>query len=141
MKVCILDGKLLDSGKALHRAVSEALDFPDWYGENLDALYDCPCATTGISCAASSSKSSFCSIHAITQMRPVTSVAPSRISYSPGVMSKCSHPPSLAGTIPFARRIIPWRSLSESSDKAVLSSSLVNLCGVSTPQLAKTSSA
>ena len=41
MKVCILDGKLLDSGKALHRAVSEALDFPDWYGENLDALYDC----------------------------------------------------------------------------------------------------
>ena len=73
MKVCILDGKLLDSGKALHRAVSEALDFPDWYGENLDALYDCPCATTGISCAASSSKSSFCSIHAITQMRPAMS--------------------------------------------------------------------
>ncbi len=41
MKVCILDGKFLDSRKALHQTVSEALDFPDWYGGNLDALYDC----------------------------------------------------------------------------------------------------
>ncbi len=24
----------------LHAALSEALDMPDWYGENLDALYD-----------------------------------------------------------------------------------------------------
>ncbi len=25
----------------LHKALAEALDFPNWYGNNLDALYDC----------------------------------------------------------------------------------------------------
>ena len=25
----------------LHKALAEGLDFPDWYGNNLDALYDC----------------------------------------------------------------------------------------------------
>ena len=25
----------------LHNALAEALHFPDWYGHNLDALYDC----------------------------------------------------------------------------------------------------
>ena len=24
----------------LHRALAESLDFPEWYGNNLDALYD-----------------------------------------------------------------------------------------------------
>ncbi|MDR3091594.1 MAG: barstar family protein [Clostridiales bacterium] len=24
----------------LHRVISESLDFPDWYGKNLDALWD-----------------------------------------------------------------------------------------------------
>ena len=31
----------LESPRALHRALAEALDFPDWYGCNLDALHDC----------------------------------------------------------------------------------------------------
>ena len=30
-----------DGMEAIHRQLSEALDFPDWYGANLDALYDC----------------------------------------------------------------------------------------------------
>lgn len=25
----------------LHSVLAEALDFPEWYGNNLDALYDC----------------------------------------------------------------------------------------------------
>lgn len=25
----------------LHQALAQKLDFPDWYGNNLDALYDC----------------------------------------------------------------------------------------------------
>lgn len=25
----------------LHECIAEALDFPDWYGHNLDALMDC----------------------------------------------------------------------------------------------------
>lgn len=31
----------LETKDALHAALAEALDFPDWYGGNLDALYDC----------------------------------------------------------------------------------------------------
>lgn len=41
MKRVILDcGKLL-SRKQAHRYLAEMLDFPDYYGKNLDALYDC----------------------------------------------------------------------------------------------------
>ena len=28
------------SKEDLHRALAESLDFPEWYGNNLDALYD-----------------------------------------------------------------------------------------------------
>lgn len=27
--------------RQLHRILADALDFPQWYGRNLDALYDC----------------------------------------------------------------------------------------------------
>ncbi len=37
----IIDCALLSDAAALHRALAEALAFPDWYGNNLDALYDC----------------------------------------------------------------------------------------------------
>ena len=34
-----LDGKLIKAQG--HDYIKEALDFPDYYGKNLDALYDC----------------------------------------------------------------------------------------------------
>ena len=37
----ILDGKLINEQG--HDYLSEALNFPDYYGKNLDALYDCLC--------------------------------------------------------------------------------------------------
>jgi ribonuclease inhibitor len=41
MKTCILDGNQITDKKQLHSILTTSLDFPDWYGENLDALYDC----------------------------------------------------------------------------------------------------
>lgn len=38
----------IHSPQELHRAIAGALSFPDWYGHNLDALYDCLCGLTGI---------------------------------------------------------------------------------------------
>lgn len=37
----ILDGRLIS--REGHDYLSEALNFPDYYGKNLDALYDCLC--------------------------------------------------------------------------------------------------
>ena len=41
MKVYELDGKLI--ARDGHKYIKAALDFPEYYGENLDALYDCLC--------------------------------------------------------------------------------------------------
>lgn len=40
MKKIILDGKLMTSKNVAHKYIKEQLDFPDYYGENLDALWD-----------------------------------------------------------------------------------------------------
>lgn len=36
-----LDGAAITDGEMLHAKLAEGLDFPSWYGGNLDALYDC----------------------------------------------------------------------------------------------------
>ena len=38
---CVLDGKKLRFRCRVHRVLARRLDFPKWYGRNLDALYDC----------------------------------------------------------------------------------------------------
>ena len=37
----VLNGKEISSEQQIHRLLADALDFPTWYGENLDALFDC----------------------------------------------------------------------------------------------------
>lgn len=41
MKVVILDGTTAPTREALHQHLARELAFPDWYGGNLDALFDC----------------------------------------------------------------------------------------------------
>lgn len=38
---CMIDGKKIRDRRELHEALAAGLDFPEWYGGNLDALYDC----------------------------------------------------------------------------------------------------
>jgi len=40
---CILDGNKIADRKSLHDSLQEGLSLPEWYGRNLDALYDCLC--------------------------------------------------------------------------------------------------
>ena len=41
MRYVFLDGNRILSPAALHRAFAEALDLPDYFGRNMDALHDC----------------------------------------------------------------------------------------------------
>ena len=41
MNVVILDGTTAPTKEALHQYLAKELAFPDWYGGNLDALFDC----------------------------------------------------------------------------------------------------
>lgn len=41
MKVCVLDGWEIGDRETLHDVLGAALGLPEWYGRNLDALYDC----------------------------------------------------------------------------------------------------
>lgn len=41
MKQITLDCRGIADKDQLHAALAQALAFPDWYGGNLDALYDC----------------------------------------------------------------------------------------------------
>ena len=41
MKEIILQGYLLMDSERAHSYLAEELEFPDYYGGNLDALYDC----------------------------------------------------------------------------------------------------
>lgn len=41
MEQCILDCAAITNRDELHKALKQTLHLPDWYGENLDALFDC----------------------------------------------------------------------------------------------------
>ena len=41
MKVVFLDGEKIASMDELHAVFAAALDLPEYYGKNLDALHDC----------------------------------------------------------------------------------------------------
>ena len=41
MKHITIDCTLIPDKAALHQALAQALHFPNYYGNNLDALYDC----------------------------------------------------------------------------------------------------
>lgn len=41
MKYVLMDLKRLDSMKNVHSFLEKELEFPEYYGHNLDALYDC----------------------------------------------------------------------------------------------------
>lgn len=47
--ICHIDCSNITDAKAMHQILAQFLDFPEWYGYNLDALYDCitelPCHT------------------------------------------------------------------------------------------------
>lgn len=40
MKIVLLDGEKIKTKADVHKAFSETLDFPEYYGNNLDALHD-----------------------------------------------------------------------------------------------------
>ena len=42
--VILLDGLLMHSREAAHRQLQQSFRFPEYYGRNLDALYDSLCA-------------------------------------------------------------------------------------------------
>ncbi len=41
MRICVLDGMEIRDRGQLHDLLAASLELPDWYGRNLDALYDC----------------------------------------------------------------------------------------------------
>ena len=40
MRTIVLDGGLMPDQETAHAYLARRLSFPDWYGRNLDALYD-----------------------------------------------------------------------------------------------------
>ena len=43
MKIVILDAKKMLEKEKMHEYFAKKFDFPEYYGKNLDALFDCLC--------------------------------------------------------------------------------------------------
>ena len=41
MKFAVIDGNAVTSMEEIHKILAQQLEFPEWYGGNLDALHDC----------------------------------------------------------------------------------------------------
>ena len=41
MKEIIIDATKMQTAEKLHEFLLKELEFPEWYGKNLDALFDC----------------------------------------------------------------------------------------------------
>ena len=41
MNRIVIDAEGVETREMLHSLLAERLNFPEWYGKNLDALYDC----------------------------------------------------------------------------------------------------
>ena len=50
MEEIIIQCEKVDSPRAFHRLLAAQLGFPEWYGGNLDALYDCLTAISKPTC-------------------------------------------------------------------------------------------
>lgn len=42
----VLDARCMDTKESAHAYLQEKLKFPEYYGKNLDALYECMCELT-----------------------------------------------------------------------------------------------
>ena len=43
MNIFLLDGKDMTNSETAYSIIEDTLGFPEWFGHNLDALYDCLC--------------------------------------------------------------------------------------------------
>lgn len=41
MTYIVIDGSAIRDRESMHTLLAQRLSLPDWYGKNLDALYDC----------------------------------------------------------------------------------------------------
>ena len=48
MKIIVIDGRRMTDREAAHLYLKKTLQLPEYYGKNLDALYDCLCEMSGV---------------------------------------------------------------------------------------------
>ncbi|MBQ7902893.1 MAG: barstar family protein [Oscillospiraceae bacterium] len=48
MKIIVLDGRRMTDRETAHLYLKKKLELPEYYGRNLDALYDCLCEMSGV---------------------------------------------------------------------------------------------
>lgn len=47
MKIIVIDGRKMTDRETSHTYLKKKLNLPDYYGKNLDALFDCLCEMDG----------------------------------------------------------------------------------------------